>query len=41
MLEQVPGFVIRTQVVERGLGQATGNVLINGQRISAKSNDVL
>ena len=41
MLEQVPGFVIRTQVVERGLGQATGNVLINGQRLSGKSNDVL
>ena len=41
MLEQVPGFVIRTAVQERGLGQATGNVLINGQRISAKSQDVL
>src|SRR5262245_50219314 len=41
MLEQVPGFVIRNAVVERGLGQATGNVLINGQRLSAKSTDVL
>jgi hypothetical protein len=41
MLEQVPGFVIRTAVQERGLGQATGNVLINGQRLSAKSQDVL
>jgi outer membrane receptor for ferrienterochelin and colicins len=41
MLEQVPGFVIKQQVVERGLGQATGNVLINGQRLSAKSTDVL
>jgi hypothetical protein len=41
MLEQVPSFVIRQQVVERGLGQATGNVLINGQRLSAKSSDVL
>jgi outer membrane receptor for ferrienterochelin and colicins len=40
MLVQVPGFVIRDAVVERGLGQATGNVLINGQRISGKSNDV-
>jgi outer membrane receptor for ferrienterochelin and colicins len=41
MLNQVPGFTIRQQVQERGLGQATGNVLINGQRISGKSNDVL
>jgi outer membrane receptor for ferrienterochelin and colicins len=40
MLVQVPGFVIRDAVEERGLGQATGNVLINGQRISGKSNDV-
>ncbi|MFN3389674.1 MAG: TonB-dependent receptor plug domain-containing protein [Allosphingosinicella sp.] len=41
MLRQVPGFVIREASQERGLGQATGNVLINGQRISGKSNDVL
>lgn len=40
MLRQVPGFVIREQVVERGLGQATGNVLINGQRLSGRSEDV-
>jgi outer membrane receptor for ferrienterochelin and colicins len=41
MLEQVPGFVIRGSVQERGLGQATGNVLLNGQRLSGKSNDAL
>lgn len=41
MLKQVPGFVIREEVIERGLGQATGNVLLNGQRLSGKSNDVL
>lgn len=41
MLEQVPGFVIREETEERGLGQATGNVLLNGQRLSGKSNDVL
>ncbi|MFC5578273.1 TonB-dependent receptor plug domain-containing protein [Lysobacter niabensis] len=41
MLEQVPGFVIREAVQERGLGQATGNVLLNGRRMSGKSNDVL
>jgi len=40
MLQQLPGFVIREQLAERGLGQATGNVLINGQRMSGKSNEV-
>lgn len=41
MLNQVPGFAIRQAAVERGLGQATGNVLLNGQRISNKSDDIL
>ena len=41
MLEQVPGFLIRAATLERGLGQATGNVLLNGQRLSGKSNDML
>ena len=41
MLRQVPGFAIREAVVERGLGQATGNVLLNGQRISGKSDDII
>jgi hypothetical protein len=41
MLEQVPGFQIREADFERGLGEATGNVLINGQRLSGKSNDVI
>lgn len=41
MLRQVPGFVIQEASEERGLGQASGNVLINGQRISGKDNDVL
>ena len=40
MLQQVPSFVIRLQAQERGLGQATGNVLINGRRMSGKSNEV-
>jgi hypothetical protein len=39
MLRQVPGFIILEVSEERGLGQASGNVLINGQRISGKSND--
>lgn len=37
MLEQVPGFSIRRADQERGLGQASENVLINGQRITDKS----
>ena len=37
MLTQVPGFSIRTPDEERGLGQASENVLINGQRIANKS----
>lgn len=41
MLRQVPGFVIREATQERGFGQASGNVVINGERISGKSNDVL
>jgi hypothetical protein len=41
MLRQVPGFSIQGVSQERGLGQASGNVLINGQRISGKSNDAL
>ncbi|HWH18241.1 MAG TPA: TonB-dependent receptor plug domain-containing protein [Allosphingosinicella sp.] len=40
MLRQVPGFSIREQSQERGLGQATANVLINGQRMSGKSDEV-
>ena len=37
MLAQVPGFTIRESDGERGLGQATENVLVNGQRIANKS----
>jgi hypothetical protein len=40
MLARVPGFNIREAIQERGLGQATGNVLLNGQRISGKSDDI-
>ena len=41
MLNNVPGFSIDTGDTERrGLGQATGNVLINGQRYSGKSTSV-
>lgn len=40
MVEQIPGFNISgSDGNERGLGQASQNVLINGKRISGKSND--
>ena len=38
MARQVPGFAIREADGARGLGQADTNVLINGRRISGKSN---
>ena len=42
MLSQVPGFSIEEVDADvRGLGQATGNVLINGERWSGKSTDIL
>lgn len=41
MLQNVPGFIIRQQDDRRGLGQATANVILNGQRFSGKSNDVV
>ena len=41
MVRQVPGFALQAENRERGLGQASGNILINGQRISGKSNDAL
>lgn len=40
MVRQIPGFSIEGRNNgNRGLGQATQNVLLNGQRISGKSND--
>ena len=41
MLVQTPGFVIRREDSERGLGEASGNVLLNGKRLSGKSDDIL
>lgn len=42
MVAQIPGFQIEAQdSSQRGFGQATGNVLINGQRLSGKSNDAV
>ena len=36
ILVQIPSFTIRSADQERGLGQASENVLINGQRIANK-----
>lgn len=42
MLNNVPGFAIdEGDTDRRGLGQATGNVLINGERFNSKSVDIL
>ncbi len=35
----IPGFSITQVSGDRGLGEATQNVLINGQRVTGKSND--
>lgn len=40
MLNQVPGFSVRSDDQGRGFGQASTNVLINGQRLSSKSQNV-
>ena len=41
MLNNVPGFAIDEGDTERrGLGQASGNVLINGERFTGKSTDI-
>ncbi|QKR99923.1 hypothetical protein F9288_09945 [Sphingomonas sp. CL5.1] len=37
MLTQVPGFIVVASDEKRGLGQASENVLINGQRVTDKS----
>jgi hypothetical protein len=40
MVNQIPGFSIRSTERMRGLGQATDNVLFNGERGASKSDDV-
>lgn len=39
MVSQIPGFSITQVSGDRGLGEASQNVLINGQRVTGKSND--
>lgn len=41
MLAQVPGFTIKSADQERGLGQASENILINGDRIANKSGGAI
>ncbi|MEO0981958.1 MAG: TonB-dependent receptor [Pseudomonadota bacterium] len=41
MVREIPGFSIEREDDDRGFGQASGNVLINGRRISGKSNDAV
>lgn len=41
MLNQVPGFSIdEGDTNRRGLGEATGNVLINGERVTVRTTDI-
>jgi hypothetical protein len=40
LLVQVPGFSIRSEDQARGLGEASANVLINGERVTTKSEGI-
>lgn len=40
ILNRVPGFAVQNDSQGRGLGQASTNVLINGKRLSSKSQNV-
>ena len=40
MVNRIPGFTLRGESGERGLGQTNANLLIDGQRVSAKSDSV-
>ncbi len=40
MINQIPGFTLRGEDGQRGLGQASANVLIDGARITNKSEGV-
>ncbi len=39
LVSEIPGFTIAAISTDRGLGEPSQNVLINGQRITGKSND--
>ncbi len=39
MVEKIPDFTLTEVSEDRGLGQASENVLVNGQRVAGKTND--
>ena len=39
MVQQIPGFTVSKISEDRGLGDATQNVLLNGQRLTGKNTD--
>lgn len=39
MVEKIPDFTLTETSDDRGLGQASQNILVNGQRVAGKSND--
>jgi hypothetical protein len=41
VVSQIPGFSVTNVSNDRGLGEASQNVLINGQRITGKNNDAM
>lgn len=41
MLQRIPGFDIRSDDDARGLGQASSNALVNGKRLSGKSDGTI
>jgi hypothetical protein len=41
MVRQIPGFIVAEAEERRGLGQGGDNVLINGKRVTGKSNDAV
>tara|TARA_B100000767_G_C19773719_1_gene541429 strand:- start:2366 stop:4459 length:2094 start_codon:yes stop_codon:yes gene_type:complete len=38
LVKRIPGFAINEEESQRGLGQASANILINGDRVSGKAN---
>jgi outer membrane receptor for ferrienterochelin and colicins len=40
MIARIPGFTVRDAPQERGLGQASANVLLNGRRVGGKADDI-
>ena len=40
LIQHIPGFSISEQASKRGLGQASANILINGNRVAGKNNSL-